>query len=301
MFLKFVEEMKEKLQNALPECTVSVNEIRKNNNTTRTVLSIFPKNSTVAPNIYLEDYYKRASNYDSNELFEILLKHVKEILNELPEAAKDTEKLCNFDKMKNRIFFNLINAEKNKDMLSSCPHILWNDLAIVFRGLKSMDDGEFSSFVITNNLANGWNISANELFDLASKNTPKLFPWKVAHMFDILANPNGDLPCEVIDYDEDEDMVMYVASNKNNVQGANVLLYPSLLSEFGKKCGKNFYILPSSIHEIILLPESDNTSADALKTMVPDVNSNDSLINREEILSNNVYYYDRDTCKVKIA
>ena len=92
---------------------------------------------------------------------------------------------------------------------------------------------------------------------------------------------------------------IYVATNKEGVNGASVILYPNLLRDFGIKIGESFYILPSSIHEVILVPESLGAQAQVLIEMVKDVNR--IAVAEDEVLSDNVYLYDLDNDEIKIA
>jgi hypothetical protein len=86
---------------------------------------------------------------------------------------------------------------------------------------------------------------------------------------------------------------MYVLSNDRGINGASTLLYPNVLYDFASSIRMNFYILPSSIHECILVPDTGKLSKAALKEMVKDVN--DSHVSADEVLSNEVYYYDLAT------
>ena len=91
---------------------------------------------------------------------------------------------------------------------------------------------------------------------------------------------------------------MYVLSNKARVQGAACILYPGILKDFAAAIRSDFYILPSSIHEVILLPAQGEEDREALKQMVREVNA--SQVEREEVLSDSVYYFDREQNKLQV-
>ena len=92
---------------------------------------------------------------------------------------------------------------------------------------------------------------------------------------------------------------MYVCSNSQKVNGAGVILYKDLLKQFAEKTGSDFYILPSSIHETLLVPVSDQMEVEALRSMVREVNA--TQVAPEEVLSDNVYIYRREDDKISLA
>ena len=91
---------------------------------------------------------------------------------------------------------------------------------------------------------------------------------------------------------------MYVLSNRTRVQGASCILYPNILKDFAAAVKSDFYILPSSVHEVILLPVQGDEDEEGLKRMVCEVN--ETQVEREEVLSDSVYYYSREREKLSI-
>ena len=85
-------------------------------------------------------------------------------------------------------------------------------------------------------------------------------------------------------------------TNRQEVNGASVLLYDDVLQTFALKKKTDFYILPSSVHEVLLIPADNQISMSTLSSMVRDVNS--SQLAREEILSDHVYYYSLETDQI---
>ena len=75
------------------------------------------------------------------------------------------------------------------------------------------------------------------------------------------------------------------------MNGAACMFYPGVLEDFGKKLGRDFYLLPSSVHEVILVPADETVSKEALWEIVTDINR--TQVAEEEILADSVYYYDR--------
>lgn len=141
-----------------------------------------------------------------------------------------------------------------------------------------------ASAVITNDHVNMWNASMDEIYRAAMANTPMLQKAVIKSMDDILSAFIDDVGRGV--------MKMYVLSNEKLLNGCGCILYPHILEDFGKALGNNFYILPSSIHEVILFPDIKGDS-DSLIQIVREVNS--TVISQEDFLSDNVYYFSRET------
>ena len=84
-------------------------------------------------------------------------------------------------------------------------------------------------------------------------------------------------------------MRMYVLSNQEKLYGAACMLYPEVLSAFGEICGRDFYVLPSSIHEVLLVFAEEGKEKE-LKEIVTDMNRNH--VAPEEVLSDSIYHYN---------
>ena len=97
---------------------------------------------------------------------------------------------------------------------------------------------------------------------------------------------------------EDDICPMYVATNSKKLNGACVMLYDGLLRSFARKVGKSFYIIPSSIHEVILIPDTLDMDIRYMKAMVKEVNGTE--VSPDEVLSDNVYRYDIDTDRIEM-
>ena len=145
-----------------------------------------------------------------------------------------------------------------------------------------------------------WDTCTAELFGLAKRNTQKLFPWVCSSLAEVLeeigAEDGGQASAG-----EDiflREMPLQVLSNAKRTHGAICMLYPDLLDGLAGKGQRNFYILPSSIHEVILLTDTGAESAGELKKMVTEVNR--TQVAPEEVLSDSLYYYDSTDKRVKI-
>lgn len=253
----------------------------------------------VSPIIYIQPLYETYKNGISlKEIFDQIVKVIIESFEkskkiELPNDMK------NKDKIKENIVFMLINTDANKEMLVSVPHRKYMDLSIVYRWIISIDEEGIQSTLIDNNLLNMLELDENELFLLASKNTKRLMPPTINTMNEII---NSILlkfrnDPEMIDEIIKENLAypaykfMWVISNKVKINGAISIIYEDILHNLAERLNSDLYILPSSIHEVIVLSANEFNQLDYLSKMVTEVNNDQ--VKKNERLSNNVYYYDK--------
>ena len=165
----------------------------------------------------------------------------------------------------------------------------------------SNDGTMLQSFRITDSIASDWGLDRDELYDFAVKNTPVLFPEKFMALKSILLNMNKG---ESIFEEEVEsvsgiDIPMYVLTNETGFNGASVILYSSYMRKLAERFECSLYILPSSIHEVILIPASCGVDCGKLRELVEDVNV--KHVDAAERLSDNVYIYSLDEDSIHIA
>ena len=247
---------------------------------------------TVSPTLYLDDMFKIYENCESlPDVMKIIAGKIKEGMIIAPELV---EKL-DLENSRDRIIWQLINADQNKELLANCPHRDINDLSVIYRVVVDEQDGFVASCVVTNEAAEVMGIKEQELFELAAENTQKLYPVDICNLNDMMRGlfiADG-VPEEAVDemmYDVPENAGMYVISNSRHVNGAVSMLYIDKLDELAEKVGDDLYILPSSIHEVLAVP-ANMGDPEMLAEMVYEVNSN--CVALEDRLSNQVYHYDR--------
>lgn len=284
-----------------------IHNVTKNNGLKLTGITIKDKSCNTAPTIYLEGFYMEYQNgRDMASICQKIFKLYED--NRLIEDF-DTTCITEFECAKTKVCFKLVNAEKNKDLLQNAPHLTIHDLAIIFYVMVSGELDGIGSVTVTNHIQEMWGVDTDTLFTLARTNSQRLLKGQVQSMMnvmmDIVAEHADEVDEELIDtvfdiYVEEEGAVspMYVASNRNKVNGASVILYSGLLKGFADKINDSFYILPSSVHEVLFIPASTGPDAEYLKEMVYDVNR--TQVAEDEILSDHIYYYDREADYVEM-
>jgi len=284
------------------EYCVEVRRVRKNNGILLHGLIIRSGDGNVIPTIYLEPFWEAyRSGTSLGEIVRRLLKIYRE---DMPKEQVNMEFFRHFDRVGDRVCYRLICRKGNEELLKDIPHIPFLDLAVCFfyaYSGKALGEG---SILIRNSHMELWNTDTKELLKLAQINTLRLFPWRCCSMEEVLRDiaPEEVWQEEIPDKEERErffaEVPMQVLSNKQRMHGASCILYPNLLAQLAQGAGCNLYILPSSIHEVILLADNGRESASQLKDMIAEVNG--TQVAPEEVLSDSLYYYDRLEGKVKI-
>ena len=211
--------------------------------------------------------------------------------NDLKQSIETTIKVT-IEEPEDHIVFQVVNTEKNQDILKKAPHRRFLDLSIIYALTN-----EFGQFLIlvTDQIAktHGW--GEEQLFQMAMRNTKSLFPFKVMRMCAFLFENSMEL-FGVLPYKDDiyepgpDDEEMWVLTNEQKVNGCTVLLYEELFHKLAERLGSDLYLLPSSRHEIIAVSSKVAEWA-PLSSIVPEVN--EEVVDEEDFLSDSVYRYDR--------
>ena len=284
---------------------VRINDVTKNNGVVLSGITMLQDDNNISPTIYLNKYYEAYENGD------ITLRCIVDEVLDTYERNKvnqsvDMRFFMNYERIKDRIIFKLIHAERNKELLKDIPHIRYLDFAVVFQCLISDEMFGNATIMIHNAHLKIWEITENELYEKAIKNTPVLQRYDIKTMKDVLCEMmlleemEGKEILNKNEYIEDlqDATPMYVLSNRTRVQGASCILYPNILKDFASAVKSDFYILPSSVHEVILLPAQGDEDKEGLKRMVCEVN--ETQVEREEVLSDSVYYYSQEKGELSI-
>lgn len=284
---EFSEELCTRVSRCFPTYSTEVTEVLKNNSTTLRAMTIRKPESNLSPVFYLDPLYQ---TYLSGDTMDDIFERLCQTLERSKDEGLDISFLSSIDEVKDKVIFKLISKEKNKKMLQNVPHHEYLDFAIVFSIVVSSSEQESATAMVSNRLLENWGITESELLSLAMTNTQRLLPAQLNTMKDIVGeliypDPAG---CDFI---EQDDSGMYVLSNQKKLFGASCILYTDLLKNLANQIDSDFYVLPSSLHEVILVPAKDNEELAKYSDLVQTVNQ--SAVQPEEILSDHAYYFSR--------
>ncbi len=275
---------------------VEVQKVRKNNGVVHYGLLILSKGQNVAPTIYLDAFLEA---YERGSTFGVLIRKMLDAYAAgAPDDNVDLEFFRSFEKVKDRICYRLTGRKGNEELLADVPYIEFLDLAICFYYAYQSERLGEGSILIHNSHMEMWDTCTAELLGLAQKNTARLFPWTCCSMRDIMEGLAKDGAAEAPEGGFREEIPIKVLTNEKRTQGAICMLYPEVLAGLAEKAGSSFYILPSSVHEVILLADTGKGEAENFKNMIVEIN--ETQVAPEEVLSDCLYYYDFAEKKVKI-
>lgn len=297
-YKEFVKNIRTAIQEKLGiDYDIKIQKVTKNNNIILDGLIIRSKDKQFAPIIYLNSYYKHfKQGMPLSEIAEDVIDVYKE---NASTAPGETKMLLDFNNLKDKVAYKLIQKEQNRKLLEDIPAFEYLDLAIVFYLILGENEGTQMTALIHNSHMVAWGTTKEELRELAMKNTPVLLPPVIRTMRDImreiLKEQFEDLYVEEL-FDDfmGEDLgkpPLYVLSNRRQMNGSGCILYKGCLEKFASEQEADVVILPSSQHEVILIPDKGGLDYDDLQEMVRQINISEVPV--EDVLSDGVYKYDR--------
>ena len=191
----------------------------------------------------------------------------------------------------------LINTERNAEFLKDVPHREFFDLSLVYYvEIPHPGRQEAGSILVQDGHMQLWEVTEQELYNQTMKNMEGTDRASILNIADILADMPGFLSGNL----PGVGVPMYILTNQRRWNGAVQMLNKKALEDVGVLFAADYYILPSSIHETILVPAWEQTgTARDLAQIVQEVNHTEVL--PEEILSSHVYRYCVDSGQVYIA
>lgn len=290
---EFSTKLSEEIKKIIPEDQkVEFSSIMKNNGITEEAVSIIEKNKNISPTIYLKEFYEwYKDGVEPAEIAEEIVRRNNEY--KLKESL-DIGFFVNYEKAKNRIVFKLINRKMNRKLLEKIPYVNYMDLVMVFYYLIHDEEAGNATILIHNSHLSMWEVTVEEVYKQARANTPVLLPAAITGMREIVEKMMGDaVENEAL---LEEGFPMYVLTNSMKMNGAATMAYPNVVRNFANAIGRNVYIIPSSVHEVILVPET-GTEGNCLNDMVREVN--ETQVDPKEVLADHVYYYDREENRIQ--
>ena len=266
---------------------ITINHVIKNNGCEMDGLVIMEKGKDIAPTIYLDSFYEL---YTNGENIKNIIRQIEVIYEQNKNNVTfDVNILKHFDTIKDKIVYKVVNYRSNEKLLEQVPHKRILDLAVVFYCLLDNEYGRSATALIYNNNLKNWNVTIDDVYKAALKNTPDLLHSKISSMAALFEKCGVNVDGEEVDLKDYVPSDMYVLTNESKLNGAACILYENVLYDFAQKLGADLYILPSSVHEVILLPKLSMFEKDELVNMVKEVNTEGVAA----VLSDHVYEYNR--------
>lgn len=289
MYREFKELVLKHIRDFLPkeyeESKVEIREVHKNNEVLDGLV-IYGK-ANIAPTIYLNYYY---DDYVNGKELTTIMNNIASVRTKYDVGEDyDVSSITNYNSIADKIKARLYGKEGNV-IISERPYkIFADDLAITFCVYLGEDgNGGEMSIPITNQLMETWGVDVDTLYSVALQN---LDEYRFNTIFEAMMGLTEDMDefeREMMPSENDE--TMFVLTNKQKINGAIEIINAKAISEIVKRVGETFYILPSSIHELLIIKDNPEVNVDMLKEMVAEVN--DEQVSPRERLSYSVYKYE---------
>ncbi len=250
-------------------------------------ICIKERDTEVTPVIYLENYYNQ---YIAGADMDDIMNGMAAVYREGARTVIRHNEFSGNTYSRSNLFLRALNYENNKAFLKNSIYEKMGDIAIEVRYIMMEDENGIASASVGNADIARWGVSRKEIFEQARENTPELFPIRYAPVEEMLSAMTGEeMP--------DIGMTLLVVTNQRGCNGAAYIAYPELIDSILQQYGieGNCYIFPSSIHEILVLPEDDN-ALDYFSFVVRDINMHE--VSREDFLSDNIYKFDAQEKKI---
>ena len=189
---------------------------------------------------------------------------------------------------KKSLFVKLVNTERNESLVEQSISKEFLDLSAVVRVVLKMDKEGMASMALSKGDAEILGMTEEEIYAAALANTLRLFPPKLMNLGRYVEMSIGGK----LTLGEDE-VTTYILTHHKEVDGAIYFMSPEVVGAIAEALEDDLYILPSSVNEVLLVRASElEDGADELKEMVRD--ANETVVAEKDILSYNVYHYDKE-------
>ena len=302
-FEEFSRIIREGLQEQLEDgISISLDQIKENNGTVRTVLTLSRGKGGLCPRFDMrslyEQYQEMGEDWEAMDQVLGLLREAGSGIGRERAKREEIGDILDYEQWKESIVFRLVNTEKNREFLKTVPHTDILDLSVVFYALLEVSREGAAMMTICENHLRQWDIGRDVLWKAAEENVRRILPAELFTMRHALNEIVGSAEAgsdegNLLDGGDGERDRMYVLTNRMRSYGAACIAYPYIPGMIGETLGSDYYILPSSVHEVMIVPACGGLDGEELEEMVREINA--TQVAEEEVLSNHIYYYERRT------
>lgn len=270
------------------ECRIEV-ETRYKVNERLDALTLVPVKKSgklrAYPVFYLQELYDL---YLAGNSLERIGRYVVSMMNEVPSVEIIEKGTFSPENMREEVILQLINYERNLQMLEGIPHRRFLDLAVIYRAVIQYGEGQWSGMIVTNEIMDEWNMTEEDLYRMAWERTPERYSF--------VLKDTGRMFSGGIVVESGQGRMHFLTTEFCRF-GAAAMLYPDILKMAADIYGSGFTILPGSIHELYLMKETEEEAV-AWKEAVECANA--ELVRPSEYLSDSIYYYNRESETITI-
>ena len=303
----YAEGVAKDIRNFLPakyeNAEFQVMQMNKNNGVQMVGVQVRLQEENVCPVVYVEPFF--------NEIR--LGEPVEKVMNEIAKCMEEAGNApfvhnginpMDYDSVKEHLAVMLVNTQANKRMLQEMPHENIEDLsAICYVDFPVESNDGKATMKVKNEHLKMWNVDAKEMFHQARANTQPVNTPILQSMDEMMLsifNEEGhatNLLDENVDFGFRSHDMLYALTNVEKQYGASMITQPEVLNKLEQLFPEGFYVLPSSVHEVLIVPDNGEMEPKMLGEMVREVNKNE--VERQEVLSDRVYSYDKEKHQIR--
>ncbi|MBO4902461.1 MAG: hypothetical protein J5518_06685 [Lachnospiraceae bacterium] len=282
---EFAERLRQCVEEALPGYGIELREVLKNNGVKLMGLVMNEPGHKASPTIYLERFYDLY--LDGTGLDEITDRIVEIGRESTLTDDFDMEFFSDYKHVKKNLFLKAVNREQNSELLSDVPYLPFLDLALIPYVLIRQREIGNASTIVHENMLSYWKVDDKRLLSDAMRNMERSYGYELTPMRELL--------CDLMQGEEEEipeeEPNMYVLLSPGMHYCAALMAVESIMKAVSDRIGSDLVVLPSSIHEVIIVPTNEQGNEERLNELVRSVN--ETCVSSEEILSDHAYFYKR--------
>ena len=279
-YREFIEVMAEEIRSRMPDADVSIRDVTKLQGESYTGICVKPRDKIGGPVLNMQEEYEQyRAGASYKKIMNSVMDRLEEALTNAPPEVRGENieglPFGNREQMRERLTIEMVSAERNRDLAEQFPHTMIADLAVFYR----VELSESSSMMVSRKMMESMGLTLPELHHTAVENAMNRHPLKIKSM------------AEMLGFEVEQEPRITVVTNETGYWGASVIAYPGVMDQVSQEVGGSFFLLPSSLHEVLVLPELPGRASVAdLNEMVRHVNS--ECVEPQDILSDHAYHYD---------
>lgn len=272
------------------DAQVDINCVYKNNGIVRDGVTIRYPDQNIAPTIYLDDIYADYQEGMSEQAcMHKIVVETDQAYEKVPHV--NVGELLDYATAKEHLYVSAVNFESNKEMLQNMPYEKHGDIALIVRAEvpELGSESGIASYKINNDMLKQYGVSEEQLIKDALQNSSKIRPARFVNMNQMLQDMLPGM-------EELPDIGMHILTNVQKLDGAAAMFYPDIMDEIERQMGGKVTIIPSSVHEVIVIPSDASQSEKEFAEMIAEVNKTE--VAPQEILGYRPLVYDEITKEV---
>ena len=280
-------DLEDRLSGIYPGIRVEKQDVDKVQGESYRGLAIRRDDLQIAPVFNVAPLYEQMEDQSYGSILNALVQKAVGIM-EKPLNI-NAEMLQDYDLMKGKLMTQVIPVKDNAERLAQMPHRQMKDMAVIYRFMLGEDPhGGTMTVAVTNAMLDSYDITADQLYEDA------IAAMKMNQLYSI--RPLGAVLAEMDPFmDEEMGEVMgppglYVATTESKMYGAAVIAHPDFMDNAAEILKGDFYVLPSSLHEVLLFRDDGMTDYRGLEEMVRIINETE--VQPADRLTDTVYHYD---------